>query len=323
MKGAFFTVALMLSGLHAAEVSLYDCDYIASSSQIGQSIPLASTPMPGRKACSGIPFGEVIITNAPSPWSGTAAMMRPLPTGSTGSMCYSQMSFVMLSGSVYAFRKHRIETVFRFLSSEPGDAMTIHTDGGVTYALNFDSSGSVTLSKNVMAYGTTWGDRIEIVDQSLAPFDPSQPVHLIWETDIDGGKTIITINGNATTVTGLSPQPMGLRNGQMYPGPLYVRMNFSSTGTTRHLALRSVRITGDDYDGPLFVAPDAGITENDVATARFVHPPVGTWQPQFSIDGKTWKNYAQPVSSDFTYDWISFGTRVGPKMLFRVKRVAK
>ena len=320
MKATCLMYGIACASLSAAEVSLYDCDYTASSALIGQPIPLSTAPMPGRTACEEIVFGEVAIGNAPSPWSGTAAMMRPILTGS--SYYYSQMRFVMLSGSVYAFRKHRIETSFKFPASVAGDDLTISTDGGVTYSLSFGSSGYVVLYKNVIEYGGHWGDRVVSRYQALSPFDPTQAVHLIWETDIDGGKTTVTINGNSTTVTGLSPDPIGLRNWQLYPGPSHVRMNFSSTGITRHLALRSVRITGDDYDGPLFVEPDAGVYEKDVATVPFEAPASGTWQPQFSIGGTQWKNYGQPIGADFPFSSISFGKQVSPTMFFRLERVA-
>lgn len=304
----------------AAEVLLYDCDYTDSPDLVGQPIPLSSAPMPGRSACSEIVFGEVRLENAAAPWTGTTAMMRPLLTPN-GVFHYSQMQWVMLSGSVYAFSKHRIETVFRFPSTAATDALTIFTYGGVTEYLSFGSSGQVGLSTNVMEVGGYWGDRVVSQYRALDPIDTSQPVHLIWETDINGGSTTVTINGNSTTVAGLSPQPTGVRNWQLYPGPLFVRFNYSSNGTSRHLALRSVKITGDDYDGPLFVPPDMGVTENDVATAPFVPPTSGTWQPQFSLDGQIWKNYGQPVGADFPFSSISFGKRVSPNMFFRLSRV--
>lgn len=247
-------------------------------------------------------------------------MMRPALTPG-GSAHFSQMQFFMLSGSVYAFRKHRIETTFRFPASAAGDSLSISTDGGVTYSLDFAASGEVGLFTNVMELGGYWGDRVVIQYQALDPVDTSQPVHVIWETDIDGGSTTVTINGNPTTVTGLSPEQVGIRNWQYYPGPLIVRFNYSSDGTTRRLALRSVKISGDDYDGPLFVPPDFGVSENDVATVPFVPPTSGTWQPQFSLNGETWKNYGQPVGADFPFSSISFGQRVASRMFFRLSRV--
>jgi hypothetical protein len=321
MKITCLVYGILCANACAAEVSLYDCDYTASSALLGQQIPLSSAPMPGRTACGEIVFGDVVIGNAPPPWSGTAAMMRPALTGSA--LYYSQMRFFMLSGSVYAFRKHRIETTFQFPASGVGDALSILTDGGVTYALSFGSSGAVGLDFHVMETDVHLGERLVRKYQALSPIDPSQPVHLIWETDIDGGKTTVTINGNQTTVSGLSPDAYGIRNWQLYPGPIQVRLNFSSTGTTRHLGLRSIRITGDDYDGPLFVAPDAGVSENDVATVPFVAPASGTWQPQFSIDGTQWKNYGQPIGPDFPFSSISFGKQVSPSMFFRLGRVAE
>jgi hypothetical protein len=321
MKITCLVYGILCASAWTAEVSLYACDYTASPALLDQPIPLSSAPMPGRTACGEIVFGDVVVGNAPSPWSGTAAMMRPALTGS--SFYYSQMRFAMLSGSVYAFRKHRIEATFLFPASVAGDALTILTDGGVTNALSFGSSGDVGLAFNVMEYGGPWGDRVVSRYQALSSFDPSQPVHLVWETDIDGGKTTVTINGNSTTVTGLSPDAYGIRNWQLYPGPIDVRLNFSSNGTTRHLALRSVRITGDDYDGPLFVEPDAGVAENDVATVPFEAPASGTWQPQFSIGGTQWKNYGQPIGADFPISSISFGKQVSPAMFFRLERVAE
>jgi hypothetical protein len=82
MKATCLAVALPLAGLHAAEVSLYDCDYTNSPSIVGQSIPLTSAPLPGHEACGEIVFGGVIVENASSPWIGTSAMMRPLDIGS-------------------------------------------------------------------------------------------------------------------------------------------------------------------------------------------------------------------------------------------------
>lgn len=245
-------------------------------------------------------------------------MMRPV---ATGSFHYSQMRFIMLSGSVYAFRKHRIETTFRFPTSVTGDELKIFTEGGVTSYLGFTSSGGVGLSSNVMEYGGTWGDRVVSQYQALPSFDPAQPVNLVWETDIDGGKTTVTINGTTTTVSGLSPGANGTRNWSLYPGPIFVRINFASSGTTRHLALRSFRITGDDYDGPALTEAGEVVTENDVVTIPFDPPTSGTWQPQFSIDGKQWKNFAGPINSGNHFSAVSFGKQVAPGMFFRLGRV--
>lgn len=308
------------ASLGAAEVSLYDCDYTASSALIGQSIPLSSAPMPGRKACEEIVFGSVVIGNAPSPWSGTAAMMRPAVAGS---FFYSQIQCMMFSGSVYAFRKHRIETTFRFPASGAADGLTIHTDGGVTNYLSLTASGGVGLSSNVMEYGGPWGDRVTSQYQVLPSFDPAQAVHLVWETDIDGGKTTITINGNPTTVSGLSPQAFGSRNWGIYAGPIFIRLNFASNETTRHLALRSFRITGDDYDGPAFSEAGDAVSENDVVSIPFNPPTSGTWQPQFSMDGILWKNFAVPINSTNHFSAISFGKRAAPRMFFRLSNAVQ
>jgi hypothetical protein len=318
IKAASLVGGIACASLGAAEVSLYDCDYTASSALLGQSIPLSSAPMPGREACSEIVFGSVVIGTAPSPWTGTAAMMRP---AFTGSYYYSQIECMILGGPVYAFRKHRIETTFRFPTPMAAESLTIHTDGGVTNHLIFTSSGSVSLNSNVMEYGGNWGDRVTSQYQVLPSFDPAQAVHLIWETDIDGGKSTITINGNVTTVNGLSPQYVGSRNWWQFPGPLFVRLNFASSGTTRHLALQSLRITGDDYDGPAFTEPGEEITENEVITVPFVPPTSGTWQPQFSVDGKQWRNYGIPISAGFSYTSVSFGKLATDKMFFRLGSV--
>lgn len=318
IKTGSLVTGVVSASLGAAEVSLYDCDYTASSALLGQPIPLSTAPMPGRTACGEIVFGSVVIGSAPSPWTGTAAMMRP---AATGSFHYSQMEFIMLSGSVYAFRKHRIETTFRFPTSVAGEGLTIFTDGGVTSSLSFGSSGGVGLYSNVMEYGGPWGDRVVSQYQALPSFDPAQPVHLVWETDIDGGKTTVTINGNSTTVSGLSPQASGSRNWSLYPGPLFVRINFASSGTTHHLALRSFRITGDDYDGPAFTTTEEAVTENDVVTIPFDAPASGSWQPQFSTDGKQWKNFATTITAANPFTAVSFGKRAAPTMFFRLGRV--
>ncbi len=315
IKAGSLVGGIACASLGAAEVSLYDCDYTASSALLDQPIPLSSAPLPGRTACGEIVFGSVVIGNAPSPWTGTAAMMRP---ATAGSFYYSQMEFIMLSGSVYAFRKHRIETTFRFPTSVAGDGLTIFTTGGVTNSLSFGSSGGVSLNSNVMEYGGPWGDRVVSQYQALPSFDSAQPVHLIWETDIDGGKTTVTINGNSTTVSGLSPQASGSRNWGLHPGPIFVRINFASSGTTHHLALRSFRITGDDYDGPAFTTTEEAVTENDVVTVPFDPPTSGTWQPQFSIDGKQWKNFTAPINAGNHFSAVSFGKQAAPRMFFRL-----
>lgn len=266
-------------------------------------------------------FGQVLVEAATAPQTGTIAMMRP---SLVGSFRYSQMEFQMFTGGVYAFRKHRIETTFRPGGAggmAAGDTLNILTDGGVTNWLMFDSTGKVYLSSNVMAHNTPWGDRVESQSQQVATFNASQPVHLVWETDIDGGSTTVTVNGQTTTVSGLSPMVYGLRNWQAYPGPLSLRMNFASNSTTSSLALSSVKITGDDYDGPIYVDPGGPITENDVTTVPFEAPTTGTWQPQFSLDGLQWKSYGETVSAGFPFGSISFGTQVSSTMLFRLKRV--
>jgi hypothetical protein len=304
-------LAVACQTVMAAEVVLYDCDYTALPALMGQSIPLASSPLPGRTACGEIIFGAVEIGTAPSPWSGTAAFLKP---AAVGSFHYSQMQFVMLTGSVYAFRKHRIEMTFQ-MPSAPSN-LNIFTDGGVTSYLGLSHAGQAAIETHTGPSDNPVGQH-----QQLPPFDATQPVHLVWETDIDGTKTMVTLNGNATTIPGLTPNLMGLRNWQGYPGPIFIRLNLSAADTHTHLALRSIRIIGDDYDGPLFVEPDGEVSEHDVATVPFQAPESGTWQPQFSIDGQQWKNYAQPVDADFPFSAISFGRRVSPTMFFRLQEV--
>ena len=315
IKAGSLVGGITCASLGAAEVTMYDCDYTASAALLGQSIPLSSAPLPGRTACGEIVSGNVVIGNAPSPWTGTAAMMQPTATGGS---YRSQMQFIMLSGSVYAFRKHHIETTFRFPTSVAGDGVTISTNGGVTNFLSFTSSGGVGLNSNVMEYGTPWGDRVVSQHQALPSFDSTQPVHVIWETDIDGGRTTVTINGNPTTVSGLAPKPAGFRNWAFYPGPVFIQIKFASSGTTHHLALRSIRITGDDYDGPAFTTTEEAVTENDVITVPFDPPTSGTWQPQFSIDGTQWKNFAVPINVENHFSAVSFGKQVAPRMFFRL-----
>ena len=99
--------------LSADEVPIYDCDYSDRGSQLGLTIALAGDSFPLRTECSSIIFGDVVVEPATAPWTGTAAIMRPAAVGN--SLHYSQMEF-WVTGGVYAFRKHRIETIFHQLT---------------------------------------------------------------------------------------------------------------------------------------------------------------------------------------------------------------
>lgn len=319
---AFISATLgMAAPIGAAEVSLYDCDYSDDATLLGQSIAIAGAAFPQRTECSAIEFGQALVEQAPAPWTGTAAILHPDPTGSFHS---ATLQFILVNGGIYAFRSHRIETTFRFLDagSLTGDeSLRIFTDGGVTYSLDFHANGSVLLFYHVMEYGGYWGDRVVMEHQPMTSFDPEQPVHLIWETDIDAGSTTVSINGQATTVTGLSPVSYGIRNWQLFPGPLFVRFGFEDGGRGRTLAVRSMKITGDDYDGPLYTEPDAGTPESDVITVPFEAPASGIWQPQFSLDGNKWKSYGVPIGADLPFQSVSFSRLVSPTMFFRLEKV--
>lgn len=326
MRSPFLTLAVAVVSAHAvaAEVSIYDCDYSDDAARLGMGVALSGDPFPNRTEASSIPFGEATVGNAPEPWTGTAAILHP---GLTGSMLhYSQLEFRMITGSVYAFRKHRIELVFRFLdqgASGADEAMTISTDGGLAYRLDLSGDGGIGLISGVLEHDPVWGDRVVTQYDPAGSFDPAQPVHVILETDINLRTATVTVNGQARQFTERYPQLGGFRNMVGYPGPVSVRVNFSASSGTTTLALRKVKITGDDYDGPLFhYDTPSEPTEVDVVTVPFEAPQSGTWQPEFSMDGTKWTSCGGTMAVYSPIHAVSFGRLVSPTMFFRVRKVA-
>lgn len=308
----------------AREILLYDCDYSDSPALLGQRIPHSSGPFPGRTECSSIVFGDVLLEQAPTGWTGTSAVMRSNLTND-GPLNYSQMQFDMFAGGVYVFRRHRIDMTFQFMNpaSPSGSGLTILTDGGVGYSLSFASSGTMTLLTNVMEYDSHWGDRVVTQTTQIGSFDPAAPVHLIWETDVNGGSTTLTINETVNTFTGLSPRLVGLRNWRPFPGPLFIRISLSDVDSDSPVALQSVRITASDYDGPLYEIPvaDSLNLEKEVAVVPLSIPDTGTWQPQYSTDGTHWETYGAPISAESMVESVRFGTLVAPQFFFRMSEL--
>ncbi len=280
--------------LCADEVSLFDIDYSGRVGSIGSGIELGEGPYPGRTHFTRLNFGEAKIGNAPPALSDTAAILKTNWSG-TGSFAYSQPELQLIAGGVYAFQKHRIDVRFQFASPEAigvGDGFTILTDGGVTSRLDFRHDGAIHLLSNVPAGAA---------EMTVAgSFDIAQPVHLVWEIDSIGRATSVTVNGVTHHRSGLTVRAIGLRNGRIYPGPGWIRFSFNDTQAAGQLALRSVKVTGSEWDGPL-LQQDGGLwgTERDVVIMPQSLPGPGNWQAEFSRDGNKWLPLGEPMNLQY------------------------
>jgi len=308
----------------ANEVVLYDCDFSNSSGTIGQPVPLAGIPFPGRTSFSELTFGNVNVESAPQPWTGKAAVFHATKVG-TKPFFYSQVRFDMVAGwCAYAFRKHRIELTFRFLNPSGltgGDGLNILTDGGVTYSLFFAADGKAYLTSNKPDPYDPSGT---VFDYSEAgAFDSSSEVQLVWEMDSRHGSSTVTVNGITSTFSGLAQTYLGARNQNLFNGPLWIRLNHEDADSNAPVAVKSIRIVGDDYDGPILDAADltSPYVERDVVNVPFKIPSTGTWQPEFSMDGSHWVQFGGTLDSSFPAPTACFGKRVSPKMFIRLIRV--
>ena len=307
--------------LRAGEVVLCDVDYSASTGLLGQVIPLGDGPFPGRKTCSTIVFGTAVIGTAPPGLAGTAAILTSAPVGS--SLNYSQLEFNVFERGVYSFHKHRIEAEFQSVNPagfSGGDGFRILTDGGMTYSLDFTADGKVTLAFNVPRAQPAWPGQTQLQFSPAGTFNPAAPVHVAIETDSDTGSATIIVNGTPVTFTGLVQPDYGTRNGVTITGPRVIRLSLDDSGTPAPLALRSFKVTGDDYAGPLIrsVGYPAEPTEAGSVIVPVNVPQTGTWQAEFSENGADWVPFGAPFTYASQVDSVVFGSMAAPRMFVRL-----
>jgi hypothetical protein len=327
MKFLLLATAALPLVLPAKEIVLYDVDFTRPETYAPDPLPTGQGAYPGRSQCSSISFGSAVHDEAPpgfSPETFTCAILRSVAPGNLAAI-----EFNLFAGGVYVFRKHRIELTFQFV--DPGalaanEGFTIFTEFGVTQSLNFDGSGNVRLRSFVLRVppNPNWVNNTVPESTPAGSFDPALPVHVVWETDITNARTTVTVNGVAVSKSGLSEVFGGTRNWSTFRGPTEFRLSHQDSGGDGPLAIRSVRITGDDHDGPQYVSsggPNPLFYETDVMTVPFTLPPTGTWQPEFSEDGSAWQTFGGVVNSTQPITSVSFGTLVSPKMFFRLVQV--
>ena len=309
---------------NAQEVELFNLDYTGRIADLGKEIEIGEAPYPGRSICTEINFGKAIIGFAPSELADTAALLFSDCDGESSS-AYSQLQ--LMNGGVYAFRKNRIEIYFQFTNpnaASPGDEVSIFTDGGVTYSLRISTSGQSFISTNVIA-SSPWGDRVTQVTAELGSVNVRKPIHLIWEIDDEDKTTTVTLNGSSTTFDNLSIRSPALRNSLDYPGPIWIRLSYNDTGSQEALALKSVRVTGSKWDGPLFRSDAASPwgKETGILTLDMRPPQLGTWQPEYSFDGSNWISFGSPVSRFSRHNLKGFdlGTQISNVGLVRFREV--
>ncbi|MDB2673690.1 hypothetical protein N9Y81_01915 [Akkermansiaceae bacterium] len=311
---------------NAQEVELFNLDYTGRIADLGKEIEIGEAPYPGRSICTEINLGKAVIGFAPSELADTAALLSSDWDGES-SFAYFQLQLQLMNGGVYAFRKNRIEIQFQFTNPDaasPGDEFSIFTDGGVTYSLHISTSGQTFISTNVIA-SSPWGDRVTQVTTELGSVKVRKPIHLIWEIDDEDKTTTVTLNGSSTTFDNLSVRSPALRNSVHYPGPMWIRLNYNDTGSQEALALKSVRVTGSKWDGPLFRS-DAAYpwgTETGILTLDMRPPQLGTWQPEYSFDGSNWTSFGSPVSRFSRHNLrdFDFGTQISNVGLVRFREV--
>ena len=129
--------------------------------------------------------------------------------------------------------------------------------------------------------------------------------------------TSITVNGTTYTRTGLANVYLGLLNGDMFPGPLTIRFSSDSSFT-----MRSLRITGENWAGPLWMtdAP-TGSVETDIATVPIKIPATGTWQPEFSFNGRDWTPFGGTVTQATSLSRFGFACLVAPQVFARLREI--
>jgi hypothetical protein len=313
--------------LPAKEIVLYNVDFTSPETYSPDPLPTGQGAYPGRSQCSSISFGSAVHDEAPpgfSPETFVCAILRSVAPGNLAAI-----QFNLFAGGVYVFRKHRVELAFQFV--DPGnlavsEGFSIFTEFGVTHSLNFQGNGNVMLRSFVPRVPPNPNGSNNTVTEATpaGSFNPALPVHVVWETDIIQARTTVTVNGVAVTKSGLSEVFAGIRNWSTFRGPTEIRLSHQDAGGDCPLAIRSVRITGDDHDGPQYVsagAPSPLFHETDVMTVPFNLPPTGAWQPQFSEDGLIWQTFGGVVNSSQPITSVSFGTLVSPRMFFRLVEV--
>jgi hypothetical protein len=327
MKFLLLATAALPLVLPAKEIVLYDVDFTRPETYAPDPIPTGQGAYPGRSQASSISFGSAVHDEAPpgfSPETFACAILRSIAPGNLAAV-----NFNLFAGGVYVFRKHRIELTFQFVDSgalAANEGFTIFTDFGVTQSLNFDGSGNVRLRSFVprVPPNPNWSNNTVSESTPAGTFDPAMPVHVIWETDIGQARTTVTVNGVAVMKSGLSEVFAGTRNWSAFRGPTEIRLSHQDTAADGPLAIRSVRITGDDHDGPQYESgggPNPLFYETGVMTVPFKLPPTGTWQPEFSEDGSAWKTFGGVVNSNQPITSVSFGTLLSPRMFFRLVEV--
>jgi hypothetical protein len=327
MKLLTLLIAAFSLPLPAKEIVLYDVDFTRPETYAPDPIPTGQGAFPGRSQASSISFGSAVHDEAPpgfSPETFACAILRSVAPGNLAAI-----HFNLFAGGVYVFRKHRIELTFQFVDPAAlgvSEGFTVFTEFGVTRSLRFRGNGEVILSSFVPRVPPNPNGSNNTVpeDSPAGNFNPALPVHVIWETDINQSRTTVTINGVAVTKSGLSEVFGGTRNWSAFRGPTEFRLSHQDSGGDGPLAIRSVRITGDDHDGPQYDSsggPNPLFHETDVMTIPFKLPPAGNWQPQFSEDGSAWQTFGGVVNSTQPITSVSFGTLVSPKMFFRLVQV--
>lgn len=315
MSGLFGLVMAM--GLHGQSVVLYDVDYTGRGDQVGQEIATGQGDFPGRTMATEILSGEVTIEDGSPGWSGTVARMVAVKQSPTSTSAYSQHSYWLFGGGVYVFRKNRIEMEFKFGSPEllaADEGLRISTFGGVTNWLEFRPGGEVVLNANDLDPGTGTTSSSESV---AGVFDRTQPVQVVWEFDGEAGTTTVTVNGVAVERSGLGVSSSGIRNYLLYPAPWQVVMRFSDLDSQSSLDLRSFRVVGCGYDGPLFHTAGDPLSSFDLdqVVLPLELPATGIWQPQFSLDMEDWVAFGVPLSAPVFFDSVLCG-KVGEQGMY-------
>lgn len=254
-------------------------------------------------------FGEVRIGEDVTDFSDTLGYFD-----SDGDR-YAQPELRLIAGGVYAFKKHRIEAHFK----TAGSGLTILTDAALTYSLDFRDDGVVYLNYRHWVEDSYWGPRVEIGTEPAGTYGADEPVHLVWILDADTLSTSVTINGVTHTRSGLAQVFPGLRNGVGYPGPGSIRL---SSGQGGSVALRSLKVTGDLWAGPMWLTGDErwGV-ETDVVEVPVSVPATGTWQPEFCINGVDWVPFGAPITQQDSVTGFAFGTLVARSACARLQSV--
>ncbi len=318
----------MAAPIAASDIILYDVDYSGRHALSGEALPTAGPDFPGRSDCSDIVFGNPTIGDAPAGWQGTAALLTTPESTNHGAHRLCQLRFRLTAGGVYAFRRHRIETTFQFPQTEDPESvatLNFHFDGSAVTWLSFGRDGSVRLAAEVMEPLAEGGEREARVVKKLTTLETGVPVHLFLELDSPARSARISVNGAIFTVSDLQPLGGGLRNRGLHPGPIDIRVSHDSYDKPNTVALKAIRITGSDYDGPLLhdgeLPSQPSSAEIGVVTIPFAPPATGAWYPQFSVDGRTWMDMGAPHDEGQVPTHVSFGALIAPRMFFRTVEI--